>query len=62
VACFESGVHLARSFDWPDAFAGKPRSYKGNTKPVGARLAREGVSPNNTSITDSQEKKTPIKP
>ncbi|EJM05305.1 hypothetical protein PMI18_01247 [Pseudomonas sp. GM102] len=29
-------------------FAGKPRSYRYHTKPVGARLAREGVIPNAT--------------
>ena len=29
-------------------FAGKPRSYRNHTKPVGARIAREGVIPNAT--------------
>ncbi|EJM66973.1 hypothetical protein PMI30_02419 [Pseudomonas sp. GM50] len=34
------------------SFAGKPRSYRNHTKPVGARLAREGVIPNTAPHPD----------
>ena len=32
------------------AFAGKPRSYKGTTIPVGARLAREEAITSNINV------------